>query len=172
VKDREKHSKIKSRVCGESLKFLCDQMVAKLGKWLRAAGYDTKIVPPLESDEKALQCAQRENRHLLTRDRHFLTIKSQEGQVFFLSGESLEEWVQELNQKLKLNWLYQPFSRCLECNAIFVEPSRQEILNQVPLDIQSLSTQFWYCPQCQKVFWEGSHTKSMLKQLDFWQNTQ
>lgn len=35
-------------------KFLCDQMCAELGRWLRAAGFDTAIIDTALEDQKIL----------------------------------------------------------------------------------------------------------------------
>lgn len=151
------------------MKFLCDQMLAGLGRWLRAAGYDTEIVETPIEDGKILESALREKRLLLTRDQHFTEMQAAEKTVIFLTGNSVEECILELNRLLKVDWLLDPFSRCLQCNSLLVEPDAQSIRTQVPADVLSFSDRFWYCPQCQKVFWKGSHTDRMLEQLEAWQ---
>ncbi len=147
-------------------------MLAGLGRWLRTAGYDTVIIEDSLDDQQVLKRALNENRTLLTRDRHFLEMQTPERneEVVFLKGNTLEECIHELNQKLMLNWLYAPFSRCLLCNSLLVRPDEQTILEQVPEDIHSCSNSYWYCQQCKKVYWEGSHTERMLKQLQQWQS--
>ena len=51
-------------------RFLCDEMLHGLGRWLRAAGYDTVIVKGgIPDRELARRCAG-EDRILLTKDRH------------------------------------------------------------------------------------------------------
>ena len=151
------------------MKFICDQMLAGLGKWLRIAGYDTQIAEESMEDKEILSCALRENRLLLTRDRHFLEMQAPSKTVIFLKSNSIIEWIRELNHVLKINWLHAPFSRCLICNSELVEPSKEDVLKQVPADTRASSEQFWFCPQCQKVYWEGSHTQKMQKQLQDWQ---
>lgn len=146
-------------------------MLAGLGRWLRAAGYDTEIVENSLDDQKILQHSLKENRMLLTRDRHFLTMDIPEKTMLFLKGNTLEECVKELNQALKLNWVFAPFSRCLLCNSLLVEPEDQRILEQVPDEIRFNTGTYWFCEQCKKVYWQGSHTEQMLKQLQTWQNS-
>lgn len=153
------------------MKFLCDQMLAGLGKWLRTAGYDTEIVETPIEDRKILERALREGRLLLTRDHHFCEMPAGEKTVIFLEGNSIEECVLELNHLLKIDWLHAPFSRCLQCNSLLAEADAQVILEQVPADVRSFSDKFWYCPQCQKAYWKGSHTERMLKQLEAWKGT-
>ena len=52
-------------------------MLAGLGKWLRAAGYDTKIITEPAEDQEIFQEAIAEKRLLLTRDSHFLQMQPQ-----------------------------------------------------------------------------------------------
>lgn len=151
------------------MKFLCDEMLVGLGRWLRVAGYDTLFVHNGNKDEAILQEALSEGRLLLTRDSHFLTMKKRGNTVVYLEGNSLNSWAKELKEKLKLQWIYRPFSRCLVCNSLLEEADITVVNEQVPLDVRSSSTQFWYCPQCKKVYWEGSHTQRMLKQLEQWE---
>jgi len=153
------------------MKFLCDQMLEDLAKWLRTAGYDTKISGPKESDQEIFDCAMKEERILLTCDRDFLE-KKENKSIVFLSGNDLQEYVKQLNLKLKINWLLRPFSRCLLCNSALVKPDPETILAQAPSDVIAHSQQFWYCPECQKLYWEGSHTEHMLDQLHQFQIVQ
>ena len=51
------------------MKFLCDQMLARLGKWLRAAGYDARIIDEPLRDRQVLEIALAENRLLADQER-------------------------------------------------------------------------------------------------------
>ncbi len=152
------------------MRFLCDEMLSGLGRWLRAAGYDTKIMEQGTIDRKIYEEALHEGRYLLTRDRHFLEIAPHDKIVIFLSGNSLEDCVKELNGKLKINWLLHPFSRCLVCNMPVIDASPEVVSKLVPSDITLDQSQFHYCKHCQKAYWEGSHTSQMLDQLNKWQS--
>lgn len=133
------------------MRFLCDHMLAKLGRWLRAAGYDAELARGTAEDKEILARAVQEKRLLLTRDRHFLEMEEAKGHVIYLHANALDEIVGALNAQLHLNWLYKPFSRCLLCNALLRK-----------------STRFWYCDHCKKTYWMGSHTEHMLEQLRRW----
>lgn len=144
-------------------------MLASLGKWLRTAGYDTKIIETAIDDHEVLDLALKEDRILLTRDQHFLKMKNASKTLIHLKGNFIEDNVKELNSILKLHWLYKPFSRCLICNSPFIEPDAKTILEQVPEDVRASTNQFRYCAECKKVYWMGSHTEHMLKQLQEWE---
>ena len=53
------------------MKLFCDEMLIKLGRWLRVAGYDTRIARQGMSDRQIMQLAREENRCLITRDSNF-----------------------------------------------------------------------------------------------------
>lgn len=149
------------------MKFLCDHMLYRLGKWLRAAGYDTEIVMTPISDHKILSHALLTDRRLITRDRHFLQMKAAIPILLYLKSNDFEACIKELNQKIKINWLYAPFSRCLMCNTLLEQPE-PECIEQISFSIRKKKNTFWYCPFCRHIYWEGSHTEHMHHQLQVW----
>lgn len=151
------------------MKFLCDQMFSRLGRWLRAAGYDTEIVSASTSDKEILEQAQQEERFLLSRDRYFLEQNPSSGWVVFLAGNRVEEAAQELGQRLRIDWLKDPFSRCLVCNQKLVPVERDVVVNLVPPEIFRRFDVFWKCLPCNKIYWQGSHAQRMLESLKRWQ---
>lgn len=151
------------------MKFLCDQMLSRVGKWLRAAGYDTDIVTTPISDTEILTLALANHRLLITRDRHFLKMKNATSILIYLKSNHFKNCIQELNQQLEINWLYAPFSRCLNCNSLLEQPNPTDLFDNVPIRIQQQKMKFWYCPTCKQVYWEGTHTSQMISQLTQWQ---
>ncbi|WP_068471006.1 DUF5615 family PIN-like protein [Candidatus Protochlamydia phocaeensis] len=152
------------------MKFLCDEMLARLGRWLRAAGYDTEIITRSLSDSAVYLLALQERRLLISRDRHFLEIDPRQEHVLWLKANELKECIQEINAKLPLNWLHHPFSRCLICNQMLVKADEQA-RKSVPKDIgEREKDSLLYCMHCQKTYWEGSHTRRMRETLTKWQN--
>lgn len=128
--------------------FLCDQMCVQLGRWLRTAGYDTRLIEEPIPDVEIYQIAQKEGRILLTKDKYF---RGKEG-VIILEGWTLEEWIEQLKTE-GVNWLNSPFTRCLECNT----------------PLEQKGPQYWICSKCGRLYWHGSHTENMIKRLENWQ---
>ena len=145
--------------------FLCDEMLQRLGRWLRAAGYDVQIAAEGDSDYEILRRAIDEHRLLITRDREIPKMRRAENNVLLLESDSLEACAAELTEKLNINWQLDPFSRCLQCNTLLT-PATQEQYADVPADIDS---PVYYCPTCQQVFWDGSHVQRMREHLIRWQ---
>lgn len=148
------------------MKFICDQMLAQLGRWLRCAGYDTLIVDNGIADSEILEIARKENRRLLTKDKHFLKMKKNGLVIHLTTNSSIDHCVRELNQKLEIDWTLHPFSRCLVCNQLLKEIEKEKITAKVPEGVKKSTTQFWICPDCNRIYWEGSHTEKMRKMLE------
>ena len=154
----------------DTTKFLVDEMLQRLGRWLRAAGYDTIIAINATPDYYLLRQAIAEGRLLLTCDRKLMEHRRAPGHVILLSCGSLEESVQELTQQLHIEWQHKPFTRCLLCNSLLRDATPEQ-LQSTPASIHDRELPAFYCPKCNQVFWEGSHVKRMRQQLGTWQNT-
>lgn len=144
--------------------FLCDEMLQQLGQWLRVAGYDTAFPAQGMEDRQVLDLAIRQQRWLLTRDRDFLHFSKAADQVFFLDGEGWIDQAHQLRHNLGINWLHRPFTRCKRCNTP-LEAAPTECLHNAQVTWQDVPSDIRYCPQCQQLFWNGSHVRRMYRQL-------
>ena len=93
------------------VRLYCDEMLARLGRWLRAAGYDTAIAESGLADTGIIaQCAA-EGRILLTRDRHLAEIGTARGvRVLRLSETAVERQARTLRQSLGIDWQHSDVS--------------------------------------------------------------
>ncbi|GBD10578.1 hypothetical protein HRbin23_00222 [bacterium HR23] len=144
-------------------RFLADMNVGRLGKWLRALGYDVRPAPTA-SDHALLAIAREEGRVLLTRDRRLaVSLSARRGQVSILlvHSERLPEQLQEV-----LAWPGlgppQPFSRCIRCNTPLGPAPPEVVAVLAPPYVQRTQKEFRRCPTCGRLYWRGSH----------WQNIQ
>lgn len=154
----------------EAPKFLVDEMLQRLGRWLRAAGYDTRIAHDASPDYYLLRQAIEEDRQLITRDRKILEHRRAANHVILLECSSLEECVQVLSRQFPINWEYKPFSRCLVCNTPLHQATPDQ-KRKAPASVHERALPARYCPTCQQVFWTGSHVKRMHRQLARWQQS-
>jgi uncharacterized protein len=146
-------------------KFLADENVVKLGKWLRILGYDVAYQFPA-SDAQLAHLARREERILLTRDREFLERRIAEQCLLLKSQDTVEQLrhvVRTFGLKLDNNRL---FTRCLACNVPVESIPKAEAESAVPTDVYQSHDEFHRCPNCDKVFWKGSHTRNFQKWLE------
>ncbi len=149
----------------EPYRFLCDEMLQGLGRWLRTAGYDTLIAIPGSPDRELIELARSEHRLLITRDRKMAEFKNASEHVMVLQANTLTECVQELSSRLGLNWLYKPFSRCLLCNTLLIQTNAQQQA-QLPDNIREGGDRGVYCPNCGKLYWSGGHVRRMRHKLE------
>lgn len=142
------------------MRLLCDEMLARLCRWLRAAGYDAALAESGAIDRQIIRRAVTEDRLLLTRDRGFLE-RREARRVVWLEANDLEAQVAELGARLDIDWLCRPFSRCLVCN-VPLEPATEP----PPPGAEGPT---WRCPDCRRLYWDGSHVRRMRARLAAWQ---
>lgn len=149
------------------LRFLCDVMLARLARWLRAAGHDALLADARATDAAIVRQAVEEGRLLLTLDRGIEAHAAGRGQVLVLPQATLAEQARWLKAELALDWLARPFSRCLVDNTLLVAAETSQIAH-VPPPARLASAEFRACPACGRVYWPGSHHRRMQAVLDEW----
>src|SRR5438105_2746852 len=92
-------------------------MLARLGRWLRAAGYDTAIAEGGLSDSALIARCAAEGRVLVTRDRHLAAAAEARLPVVRLAETDIAAQARALRAALGIDWQYAPFTRCLLDNA-------------------------------------------------------
>ena len=148
-------------------RFVCDEMLKRLARWLRAAGYDTLVHADGASDRAMVALARREGRLVVTRDRKLSELRGAEGTVIVLRANTLQGTIDELTVALDLNWLHRPFTRCLVCNAPLAEAD-DEARNRLPEGARNLPGAVRFCPPCDKLYWAGGHVRRMRARLEAW----
>ncbi|SRR5579883_2912542 len=143
-------------------KFIVDNNVGKLAVWLRALGYDTLFINPID-DSDLVKIAEEENRIILTKDTGVVKrrpVAMRQVQALFVRGQ---DWRQQLAQVMKDLRLKTDrcFTRCLACNSLLVACDKEEARGHVPDKIFRLYPTFVKCASCARYFWEGSHWERM-----------
>ncbi len=148
----------------EPPRFIADAMLGRVARWLRTLGYDTAYDASIE-DEDLVRRALLERRYILTRDRG-LPEEWRVEPCFVLSAEGTEEQLTEVARALGLKRPARLFTRCRACNAE-LEPARPaDVSQRVPPRVLERATDFRRCPECERVYWEGTHTERMRALLD------
>ena len=113
---------------------MVDNNVAKLAKWLRMMGYDSRTFN--EGDDDAMiSTALKEDRVILTRDREIIkrrVVTSGRLKVILIQSETPEQQMRQVIIELNLDCQYRPFARCLECNEPLAERSKPQVAGHVP----------------------------------------
>jgi uncharacterized protein with PIN domain len=148
----------------QPMRFLCDEMLKGVARWLRVAGYDVVVEDDRTRDQVLLERAIKEGRILLTRDKKFAQSPPGDANIVLLDCEDLAECFRELRDRLGVDWLHRPFSRCLACNTPLVEVG-QDRWNEVPGFSREQASRLLLCPSCNQLFWDGSHVARMHERL-------
>ncbi|MFW5870410.1 MAG: Mut7-C RNAse domain-containing protein [Candidatus Sumerlaeota bacterium] len=156
----------------ENIRFLADNTVGRLARWMRLLGYDVEI-----SDRSARELAEnrrqfQSGRILLGRCRgrsgapapapheHFVHVES----------EKLGEQIRQITEQFPLDFSKTFLTRCPHCNAPLSEPAALEALpeemrDKVPPRVRKWRDRYRCCRLCEKVYWEGTHAQRMREYL-------
>ena len=147
------------------MKFLADRTLGKLAKELRMLGYDT-IYYREEDAHLMIQLARQEGRVILTRNTK-LKPKRSDDRIIRVTQDDPSLQLKELIQKEHISFNEgNLFSRCLLCNVLLDEIPRGEAEGKVPEFIFYQQKAFFRCPQCQRIYWPGSHQNNMHKKVE------
>ena len=149
-------------------RFLCDEMLGRLCRYLRAAGYDTQFARNGASDAELLRQCHDEGRHFLTQDTLVQEHKAARGVALILPHVPLDELAALLDAHFHLDWLSRAFTRCLVDNTPLVAAD-DAALARAPQDARRQDEPLCHCPACGRVYWRGSHYKRMRAKLNAWQ---
>ncbi|HUJ77898.1 MAG TPA: Mut7-C RNAse domain-containing protein [Thermoplasmata archaeon] len=138
-------------------RWLADEMLGRLARYLRFAGLDTEYVRDATDDAIAAR-ARADGRTLLTRDR---ALARRVAGSLLLASPSLDE-------QLRAVWTTFPdlprvpsFDRCTRCNGRLTEASA----GTPRPDGGAPPGPIYVCGSCGHQYWEGSHTARVRERL-------
>ena len=131
-------------------RFLADVMLERLARWLRVLDVDVASAHATTADRELVRRAAAEERVLLTRDRR-LSAEHGTGTPFVVRSAAPLEQLAEVVERFEIDAPRELFTRCLLCN--------------VPLESADGAAPARRCPRCERVYWEGSHTRRMRAAL-------
>jgi uncharacterized protein with PIN domain len=151
-----------------NLKFIVDNNVGKLAKWLRIMGYDTLFFNGSD-DSHMIATALAEGRVILTRDTQIMrrrVVTNGQLKAILITSDEPEQQMRQVIRTLGLDCQFRPFAICLECNQPLVERSKQQVKELVPPYVFQTQSQYMQCPACHRIYWRGTHWQAMTKKLE------
>ena len=145
-------------------RFLADEMLGKLAKWLRAIGYDT-VWYDGGGDSALVQQALVEDRIILTRDTNLVKRKLARKSILIESDQPREQ-LRQVVEELDLDLKDRLFTRCLVCNCELVSVRKYNVRAKVPIYTYLTQSNFYECPNCGRIYWPGTHKDSMLELIN------
>ena len=146
------------------MKFFVDQNLGSLTKWLRFLGFDVVQMKLTLEDSHSLPILRRNN-FIVTRQTA-VPAKLNRPDLIVLTSDRTESQLAEICRRLNLSpetWV--PLIRCSTCNKILQPIPPDQADGRVPDFTSQKHQQFFECPQCRRVFWEGSHQARIRRQL-------
>ena len=150
------------------IKFIVDNNVGRLAKWLRMMGYDALLFTE-EDDGKMVKVALAQNRVILTKDRQIMRrrlVTSGRIKAILVEYDNPKAQLQQVVGDLDLDYQFRPFSICLECNQSLVERGKEEVRDLVPPHVFETQSLYMECPSCHRIYWRGTHWQAMSEDLE------
>jgi uncharacterized protein with PIN domain len=140
-------------------RFVLDGHLGRLAAYLRMLGFDV-LWDQQPSDVDLARISADERRILLTRDRGLLK-RSQVTHGFFVRATHPEEQLREVVERLQLQRLARPFTRCLRCNGALESVELAAVEGELPPRVRARVEEVRRCAGCRKLYWAGTHHDRM-----------
>lgn len=143
-------------------RFLADEMLGTLARWLRMMGYDTEYARGL-LDAELLRAAETEDRILLTRDKQLAERAGDRG--LLIASVVLDEQLDQVVAAFRLS-NDRTMTRCTVCNGELEVVGAGEVAGKVPERVLEIRREFYVCPRCGQIYWKGTHWDRVEKKLE------
>jgi hypothetical protein len=150
-----------------AVRLLCDAMLGSTARLFRVMGFDTAYVDDTKDDGAVLQTALDQGRVLVTRDFELAQrTRKAGGEAVLVRTLPVEQQVTIVLTHLGLDLDPARFyTRCTACNGILGPVPAKTVAGEVPPGVLERHSQFLRCPDCGKVYWEGTHVQSLDARL-------
>jgi uncharacterized protein with PIN domain len=145
-------------------RFILDNHLGRLAYYLRMLGMDCLYRNNFQDDDLALVTSQGE-RILLTRDRRLL-MRNAVIYGYWVRSKTPRCQLVEVVRRYALSDQMIPFHRCMRCNGILQPVNKEDILQRLLPLTRKYFEEFRICPDCQQIYWKGSHYERMNALID------
>ena len=150
-----------------SPRFLADEMVGRLARYLRFVGCDTLYARGW-ADERLIEVARREDRIILTRDRG---LAARAPRSLLLTDVGIEAQWKAVTSNFPDVPRTPQFVRCSLCNGRLVAyrwAAGDPRPEGVPWERVEAGLALYRCEECGHLYWPGSHTAQLAATLQRW----
>ena len=153
------------------MKFVIDGMLGKLARWLRTMGHDVEYSNSTD-DSMLLTIAKQQHRILLTRDfALYQHAVAKEIEAFYVEGQTEQERLAALAMRFGISLeIDMATSRCPKCNTPVKPVSTEKVADRVEKSTLEHIFNFWECPRCGQVYWQGAHWTKIRETLEISSN--
>ncbi len=147
-----------------SNRFIADAMLGRLARWLRHLGFDCAHDSAI-ADADLVRRGVNEKRIILSRDRS-LPDEWWVSEIHVVRAENARNQLIEVIRQFRLAREIHLFSRCADCNLPLQPVDASLVSGRVPTGVLDTQETFSTCPECNRVYWEGSHTERIRRFVD------
>ncbi len=145
------------------MRFIVTKELGRLAKWLRILGFDAEYLR-VDKVSTAVIIALRDGRIILTRNSRL----GRHGGIKILNikSDNLKHQIRQIMMELKIKPnIENMFLRCVICNKILKGVDKEQIKDSVPEYVYKTQQDFYQCPMCQRIYWQGTHWGNVKKTL-------
>ncbi len=145
------------------VRFAVDRMLGRLARWLRILGHDVAYGPHL-AGRALVDRARREGRLLVTRDTRLVRQRDLPPHLF-ITGDHFRDQLREVAATVRLDGPAGFLRRCLDCNVLLADATRDAARERVPVFVWENAERFLVCPRCGRFYWPATHRAHMREEL-------
>lgn len=150
---------------GTTPRFLCDESLGGLARWLHAAGHDARGLRGVKSDA-LLRAALEESRILVTTDGHLLERRLvKEGRVRMVWVPSRMPLNRQLGLVMADLGLAFLAPRCMSCGAELAPVAKEAVRERIPPKTALWKDEYFLCRGCGRLLWQGTHWERIESRL-------
>ncbi len=148
------------------VKFVADGMLGSLARWLRMMGHDVVYLHGLDDDK--LMALAKEGRVLLTRDLELYRRATARGiTTFYVEGKNESARLAAIAERFGIPLeIDLSVSRCPRCNTLIQPVPKTDVVDKVEKNTFAHYDEFWECPNCGKIYWQGAHWPKIRDTLE------
>ncbi|MGD9611789.1 MAG: Mut7-C RNAse domain-containing protein, partial [Kiritimatiellia bacterium] len=143
--------------------FVVDVNLGRLARLLRLLGFDA-LFSNAYADDEIVAISEAQGRIVLTRDRRLLYAKAVTHGCWVRSVWPRRQ-VDEVVRRFDLAGQIRPFSRCADCNGRIEPVAKDAVADRLEPKTKKYYETFYRCPDCGKVYWEGSHVERLRERF-------
>ena len=142
-------------------------MLGKLTRWLRMLGQDVTYNIKL-NDNELLEVAKKETRVLLTKDLELYQRATARGiDAFYVEGNLESDRLSQVAKRYKLVLaIDMEKSNCPVCNSKLKGTPKEQLSSELQKNTLNHYGEFWKCPNCSQIYWQGAHWKQINNTLN------
>ncbi len=145
------------------MKFLLENNLSKLAKWLRFLGHDVKV---LEGEINLKVLAENQDRVFITTSKRWEASLKRVGVTYLVVPR--HDWELQLCIVIK-HFNLEPrlaLNLCAYCGERLIRVRKEEFKDRIPPKAYPTAYDFTLCPRCNALFWKGTHYEGMVKMLE------